>query len=163
MISFNLISNQTNIHLEYKNNLARDRYVLTPISVKYDSLTKSLVIAQELGFNVIRWRIDSSTWTLVAGSALSDLNGTSRTLFNKLCQVAINSKNNTFVADCYNQRIQFFRADLTPGKTLAGVISAKGSNAYLFDQPTAIALDQRQDLYVADSNNFRIQMFQQIQ
>jgi hypothetical protein len=143
----------------YLNQVNTDRstYVLKPISIKSDS--DSIVIAQQTGFNVIRWTNRSSNWELIAGSASSDLNGTSRTLFYRLCSCAIDMNGNTFVNDCNNQRVQFYLGDMSKGRTIAGVIQAKGNNSYIFNQPTAIALDSGLNLYVADSNNYRIQMF----
>lgn len=140
----------------------RNTYVLTPISIRFDSLSQSLVIGQETGFNVVRWPLASSSWTLVAGSASSQLNGTSRTLFNRICSIDISGVNLTFVVDCENERIQYFQGDLSKGRTIAGVIQAKGNNSYIFDNPTSIAFDRANSLFVADANNQRIQSFQTI-
>jgi hypothetical protein len=145
-----------NVYLNQVNS-DRSTYVLKPISIKSD--LNSVVIAQQTGFNVIRWTNRSSNWELIAGSASSDLNGTSRTLFNQLCSCTIDMNGNTFVNDCYNQRVQFYLGDMSKGRTIAGVIQAKGNNSYIFDFPTAIALDSGFNLYVADSNNHRIQLF----
>jgi hypothetical protein len=167
IISFNLTNNQPNIlipHNQNENN--RQTYLSTPISIKYDSTStpSSLVIAQETGFNVVRWILNSNTntWALIAGSASSELNGTSRTLFNKLCAIDIDSYGHTYVDDCNNQRIQFYLGDMQQGHTIAGVIQAQGNNSYTFNQPTAIALDSGYNLWVADSLNYRIQKFQQL-
>jgi sugar lactone lactonase YvrE len=166
IISFNLLTNQSQITIPYNTNSNRNSYVFTPISIKYDLTNNSLVIAQELGFNVVRWMLnsDTTTWTLIAGSASSELNGTSRTLFNKICSIDIDNDggNQTYVNDCYNQRIQFYNGDMTKGRTIAGVIGAIGNNSYTFNHPTAITLDSAKNLYVADSNNFRIQKFKQL-
>ena len=156
IVLFNLTTGLSTLYLNQINS-DRSTYVLTPISIKADS--NSLVIAQATGFNVIRWVKDSPKWSLIAGSASSDLNGTSRTLFNQLCSSTIDAFGNTYVNDCYNQRIQFYAGDMTKGRTIAGVIQARGNNIYTFNFPTAIALDTNLNLYVADSNNFRIQKF----
>ncbi|CAF3804612.1 unnamed protein product [Rotaria sp. Silwood1] len=164
IISFNISNNQANKYLEKTNNLERHQYVETPISIKFDSVTKTIVIAQEKGYNVIRWNINSEYWTLIAGSASSDLTGISRTLFNKLCYVYVDKYAHIYVADCINQRIQFFTysaTELVKGRTIAGVISAVGNNSYIFNHPTAITLDQYGNLFVADSLNYRIQKFKQ--
>ena len=140
----------------------RNQFISTPISIKYSSQTRSLVIAQEKGFNVVRWILGDQSWTLIAGSASSELSGTSRTLFNQLCSINIDKKENSYVNDCRNSRIQFYKGDLTKGKTIAGVIQAPGNNSYLFNYSTSIALDSKFNLFVADSNNFRIQKFLQL-
>lgn len=159
IIEYNLNTTKSQIYLELKSDKERHQYVLTPISIKYDVNSNSLVIAQEYGYNVIRWIINSSAWTLIAGSASSDLSGTSRTLFNRLCDIDIDSQNNTYVDDCYNQRIQFYNGDLTKGRTIAGVILAIGNNSYIFNTPSAIKLDKDNNIYVADTLNYRIQFF----
>ncbi|UJR29556.1 hypothetical protein I4U23_010773 [Adineta vaga] len=160
IVQFNILTNQTNIYLKKDLTQIRNSYVLTPISIKYHLLTNSLVIGQELGYNVIRWKLNTTEWTLIAGSVSSELNGISRTLFNKICSIDIDDQINTFIADCQNQRIQYFQGDGTKGKTIAGVIQANGTNPYLFNQPISITFDSKKNLYVADSNNYRIQSFQ---
>ncbi|CAF1169473.1 unnamed protein product [Adineta ricciae] len=162
IVQFNLINNQTNIYLSFNTNQLRNTYVVTPISLKYHSLTNSLVIGQQMGYNVIRWTLNSTQWTLIAGSVSSELNGTSRTLFNQICAIDIDDQMNTFIADCQNQRIQYFQGDGTKGRTIAGVIQAAGTNPYLFNYPNAITFDQNRSLYISDSQNQRIQLFQRI-
>lgn len=155
----NLTTNQLTIFKTSSSNGNRNTYVLTPISIRFDSNSRSLLIGQQRGFNVVRWSLDSTYWTLVAGSASSQLNGTSRTLFNQICSIEISGFNSTFVVDCQNQRIQYYIGDLTKGRTIAGVIQAQGNNSYIFNYPTSITFDQSMNLYVADSNNQRIQLF----
>ena len=164
IVSFNLQNNQVNSYLNgsIDSNIDRHEYVLTPISIKYSFKSDSFVIGQEKGFNVIRWKKGEKRWTLIAGSASSQLNGTSRTLFNEVCSINVDEYDNTYVNDCQNNRIQFYRGDLTKGKTIAGVIQAPGNNSYLFNGSTSIALDSNKNLYVADSNNTRIQKFIQL-
>jgi hypothetical protein len=162
IIQFNLDNQNTQIFLQFNPNNDRNTCVKTPISVRFDIQSTTLVIAQEQGFNVIRWDLNSTYWTLIAGSASSELQGTSRTLFQTLCGANIDSLGNTYVADCNNQRIQFYQGDLTKGRTIGGVIGASGNNTYLLYYPTATILDGNSNLYVADSNNFRIQMFKQL-
>jgi sugar lactone lactonase YvrE len=162
IIQLNLTTNQSQILIPYNINGNRNTYVYTPISIKFDQITNTLVIGQQLGYNVVRWSMETSYWQLIGGSANSNLNGTSRTLFNSVCSIDIDDQSNTYVNDCYNQRIQFFQGDGTPGKTIAGVIQATGNTSFLFNQPTAITFDQNNNLYVADSNNFRIQLFQRL-
>ncbi|CAF1104887.1 unnamed protein product [Rotaria magnacalcarata] len=163
IVSFNINDKLPKFSLELASNQNNERetYVITPITIKYDTTMNSIIIAQETGYNVIRWDTSSTPakWTLIAGSASSELSGTSRTLFNKVCYANVDPYGNTYVADCYNQRIQYYQGDLTKGRTIAGVILAKGTNPYLFNQPTSVTLDKDNNLYVSDSNNYRIQKF----
>ncbi|CAF3160283.1 unnamed protein product [Rotaria socialis] len=163
IVSFNISDKTPKFSLKLANNQNNERetYVTTPITIKYDITMDSIIIAQETGYNVVRWYTSSTpaTWTLIAGSASSELSGTSRTLFNKVCYANVDRYGNTYVADCYNQRIQYYQGDLTKGRTIAGVILAQGTNPYLFNQPTSVTLDNDNNLYVSDSNNYRIQKF----
>ncbi|CAF1130768.1 unnamed protein product [Adineta steineri] len=160
IIQYNLTTSTANIYIGYDTTQLRNTYVYTPISIRYHSPTTSLVIGQQLGYNVVRWTLGGKNWNLIAGSVSSDLNGTSRTLFNRICSVAVDTQMDTYIADCDNQRIQFFQGDGTKGRTIAGVIQAIGNNSYIFNQPNAIVLNTNLDFYVADSINYRIQMFQ---
>ncbi|CAF4152496.1 unnamed protein product [Rotaria sordida] len=165
IVSFNINNSQAYTYLTKQDNQERNQYVITPISIVYDSYTHTIVIAQELGYNVIRWNTSSTYWTLIAGSASSELSGTSRTLFNKLRHIYVDRFGHLYVTDCFNQRIQFFKYspnELVKGKTIAGVILAIGNNPYIFNNPTAITLDRHKNLYVADSLNYRVQSFEQL-
>jgi len=162
IVSCNIITDQSQVFISYNTNGNRNTYVFTPISIKYDSQSNSLVIAQALGYNVVRWKLGSNFWTLIAGSASSAFTGRSRTLFNQLCSINIDQFNDTYVVDCFNQRIQFYRGDLTQGRTIAGVIQASGNSSFLFNNATSITFDDNYNLYVADSHNYRIQKFLQL-
>jgi len=163
IVSCSQTNTMITVIIPYNSNGDRNTYVYTPISIQYDSYTNSLVIAQQMGYNVIRWSLNSTTkttsWTLIAGSASSELSGTSRTLFNEVCYTDIDQFGHTYVVDCYNQRIQYYLGDLIQGRTIAGVIQASGNNSYLFNYPTTLTYDSKMNLYVADSNNYRIQKF----
>jgi hypothetical protein len=161
IVSCSLTNTVITVIIRYNPSGDRSTYVVTPISIQYDPNTYSLVIAQQMGYNVIRWSLNSTTtsWTLIAGSASSELSGTSRTLFNQVCYTVIDQFGHTYVVDCYNQRIQYYLGDLIQGRTIAGVIQASGNNVYLFNYPTALTYDSSYNLYVADSYNYRIQKF----
>jgi DNA-binding beta-propeller fold protein YncE len=61
-----------------------------------------------------------------------------------------------YVADTYNHRIQKF----DPEGNFMGMWGSKGSGTEQFDNPTSIALGADGLVYVADSNNNRIQVLQ---
>lgn len=149
LLSYNL---QTNLFLLVGS-------VRSPISIRFDSFDRTLIVGQEKAFNVVRWNFDRASSTFIAGSVNGDLNGTSRTLFNQICSLCTDQMGHTYVVDCLNQRIQMFDKDQGKGRTILGVIQAKGNNSYLFSQPTSIAFDSKFNLYVADSLNYRIQFF----
>jgi hypothetical protein len=138
----------------------RNTYVDAPISIRFDVSSLSLVIAQKRAYNVVRWPLSALQWTFVAGSVNGDLNGTSRTLFDVICSISVDVRGYLYVVDCVNERIQYFADQSAKGQTIAGVIRAKGNNSYLFSHPTAITSDSKMNLYVSDSLNYRIQVFE---
>ncbi|HSF50887.1 MAG TPA: NHL repeat-containing protein [Nitrososphaeraceae archaeon] len=68
--------------------------------------------------------------------------------------VALDSKDNLYVADTYNNRIQKIQPD---GNITS--IGEQGSELGEFYLPYGIALDSKDNLYVADTKNNRIQKF----
>ena len=162
IVRLNLKTNEWIVLFDRSSRADRSSYLRYPIAIEYDWRNETLLIAQELSFNIVRCRAPFSRWTLVAGSAGSDLNGTSRTLFNQLCSFSLDSSRNIHVADCFNERIQYFDNDLAKGRTVAGVVQANGNTDYLFKHPTSIAFDSKDNLHVSDSLNYRIQVFRKI-
>ena len=59
----------------------------------------------------------------------------------------------TFIADCYNHRIQVLNPDLTFSHTFG----SKGSDKGHFNYPSDVAIDRRGLVYVADTYNHCIQ------
>jgi len=64
-----------------------------------------------------------------------------------------------YVADRYNNRIQFFFANQNEGLTIAGITSIAGTNSSLLRSPSGIGLDSQLNLYIVDHWNSRIQKF----
>jgi filamentous hemagglutinin family protein len=71
----------------------------------------------------------------------------------------LSSSSNVYVSDSSNNRIQSFLVDQTNGTTLAGITGVNGSANNLLDNPLGITFDGQLNLYVADSNNQRVQKF----
>jgi hypothetical protein len=130
----------------------------SPRGLHYDSRTNSLFIANPGANNVVRWVIGDSNWTLVAG----DINGSSGNgsmTLNNPWDVTLDPIGNVYVADRYNNRIQFFLAGQLNGTTIAGVTGVSGGGSQYLDEPLGVALDNQLNLYVADANNDRVQKF----
>ncbi len=66
---------------------------------------------------------------------------------------------NMYVADTANHRIQFFLNGQTNGTTIAGLTGSIGSTSTKLFNPSKIVLDSQLNLYVADTDNQRIQKF----
>ncbi|CAF1553493.1 unnamed protein product [Adineta ricciae] len=121
-----------------------------------DLATNSLVIANRISNNVVRWIIGASTWTLVVDD-IGGAAGTSSKLLNSPCSLAFDVLGNLYVADTFNHRIQFFQVGSANGTTVAGKTGVFGSNATLVNVPYALKLDNENNLYVADTYNQRVQ------
>ena len=129
-----------------------------PFGIYLDLTSNSLIIANREANNIVKWVLGDSTWTLLVGSG-SGSSGSSSTLLNGPCGVILDPLGNIYVADTSNHRIQFFRKGQTNGTTVAGITGVSGSTDLLLSGPYAIRLDIDNSLYVADTNNQRIQKF----
>jgi sugar lactone lactonase YvrE len=129
-----------------------------PIGLYFDSSSNSLLIANSVGHNIVRWVVGANSWTLVAGS-ISGTSGSTSTLLNQPQDVVLDSMGNLYVADGYNNRVQFFLAGQSSGVTIAGTgtPSSTATGLYL---PTSVAVDAQFNVYVSDYQNLRVQKFQ---
>ncbi len=75
--------------------------------------------------------------------------------FNNPTAIAIDSKNNIFVADTGNHRIQKFDSD---GNFLVSW-GTEGTGQGQFEQPVGLAIDSSDNIYVVDKKNNNIQKF----
>ncbi|CAF1214765.1 unnamed protein product [Adineta steineri] len=97
IIRYDTTTKTPDVYIAYDTTPLRNTYVHAPISIRYHAPITSLVIAQQLGYNVVRWTLGGKNWNLICGSVSSELNGTSRTLFNRICSVDVDSQTNTYV------------------------------------------------------------------
>ncbi len=130
----------------------------SPRGMYFDSSTNSLIIANSGANNIVRWVIGASSWTLVAGS-INGVVGNGSTALNSPWDVKLDSMGNVYVADRYNERIQFFAAGQTNATTIAGTTGVSGTGAGQLNGPLSVALDSQMNLIVVDSFNNRVQKF----
>lgn len=129
-----------------------------PISVYFDSSSKSLFIVNYNANSLVRWILGTSCWTLVAGDITGN-SGTTSILFSQPTAVVLDPFGNTYVSDSANHRIQFFSPYEGNGTTLEGITGISGNNNNMLDYPQGITFDIQLNLYVADSLNQRVQKF----
>ncbi|CAF1164248.1 unnamed protein product [Rotaria sordida] len=129
-----------------------------PIGLHFDSLSNSLVVANYGAHNIVRFVLGVSTWTVAAGNS-SGFSGATSTDLNSPLEATFDPMGNMYVADRNNHRIQFFHDGQLNGTTIAGITNVSGNNATTLNWPRSVRLDSQLNLYVADSNNHRIQKF----
>ncbi|CAF3084524.1 unnamed protein product [Rotaria sp. Silwood2] len=130
-----------------------------PVGLYFDEPNNDLYISNYLGHSITKWKIGETAGTFIAGTP--GKNGTSSTQFYSPSTVALDKNGNMYIADTSNHRIQLFcYGSLKEGKTIAGITGQNGNNPNQLNFPHDLALDiQKLDLYIADSDNNRIQKF----
>jgi DNA-binding beta-propeller fold protein YncE len=129
-----------------------------PRGLLYDVMTDSLVIANSQANNIVRWVLNSTSWTLLAGS-INGTGGNTSMLLDRPKDMVFDSMGYMYVADEYNHRIQVFAPDQLNGTTIAGITGVSGILATYLNACTSVAFDSQFHLYVADYKNARIQKF----
>ena len=129
-----------------------------PMGVHFDAFSNSLFITNYASHMVVRWVLGENRWTLVAGDPRGVSGNTSTLLFNPR-DVTLDPMGNIYIVDRSNHRIQLYMVGETNGITIAGVAGVRGSNATLLNVPRSVELDNQLNLYVADTDNHRIQKF----
>lgn len=129
-----------------------------PIWLLFDSFSNALFISNIDNNNILRWKVGDDHWSLVVGSIPGTAGNTSRSI-NGARSFTMDPMGNLYVADRRNHRIQFFPVDQSVGTTIIGITGQSGNSSHLLDDPFGIALDNQLNVYVADSENQRIQKF----
>lgn len=124
----------------------------------FEPSTNSLVIVNSECHNIVRWVIDASSWTLIAGSS-KGVAGTSSTGLNTPEGLVFDPMMNLYVADRFNHRVQLFLKGQLTGKTVVGTTGTAGATTSLLNNPYAVALDSKLNLYVSDRYNSRVLRF----
>lgn len=132
--------------------------LFNPIRVYFETSSNSFIISNHATHNIVRWISGASSWTLLAGDP-SGVFGNSSTQLRFPTDAIFDPMGNMYVADKDNYRIQLFMVNQTEAITIAGVTSVFGNTSTLLAQPWSVKLDNQLNLYVADSQNHRIQKF----
>ena len=130
-----------------------------PHGLFFEQSSNSLLIANSAAYNIVRWVLNDTQWSIVVGNSGGTFNGISPSTLNYPTDVTIDPMSNIYVADRSNHRVQFFMAGQLNATTIAGKTGMAGSNATLLHTPNALTFDNQLNLYVADLDNHRIQKF----
>lgn len=128
-----------------------------PMGIYIDVNNKSIIyVADSANNRIQKWVIGGSTGTTVAGG---NSVGTGLNQLSNPRAVISDSNGVLYISDTNNHRIMMWTSGATSGTVLAGTSGTAGSTATMLDYPNGIAFDANQNLYVADSNNYRIQKY----
>ena len=132
----------------------------TPHGLALDEINSFIYVVDRFNNRVQRFPLDGSGIGVTVaggngvGSTASRLNGPTDMHLSKI-------DGSIYIADCYNNRVQKWQRNATSGITVAGSPSGvAGNTSYLLNLIFGLAIDDKEEyLYVADSNNNRIQRF----
>jgi tripartite motif-containing protein 71 len=130
-----------------------------PVGLYLDVSSNSFYIANSNAHNIVRWVVNASIWTLIAGNANGQVGFTSTMLYNPT-DVTLDYMGNVYVTDNSNNRIQFFLSGQFNGTTIAGITSVSANAANTLNGPQSVTLDSNLNLYVVDTSNNRILKFE---
>ncbi|UJR16830.1 hypothetical protein I4U23_003729 [Adineta vaga] len=127
-----------------------------PSSLVYDESNQDLYITNALSETVIKWHINASNGTFVAG--ISATSGSSAILLANPIDLKLDRWNNIYVVDRGNSRIQLFCNGNSTGITIVGA----GSNNGNLISPYSVAIDSQLNLYVSDNAFARVTKFSKL-
>jgi sugar lactone lactonase YvrE len=127
-----------------------------PTGLYFDVSSNSFYVANSDAHNIVRWVVNASTWTLIAGSDNGQIGATSTMLYYPT-DVTFDYMGNMYVADNFNNRIQLFLSGQVNGTTIAGITGVSASTTNTLDAPQSVTLDSNLNLYVVDTGNSRVQ------
>lgn len=116
----------------------------------------SLYVSDSWNNRVMKWSPGASKGVVVAGGQGK---GRDRTQLNCPMGLIVDTSGTIYVADHWNDRVMRWRTNASCGERIAGDQYLPGDNASQLNGPEGVAFDSHGNLYVADSNNHRIQRF----
>ncbi|KQO17770.1 hypothetical protein ASF12_03655 [Paenibacillus sp. Leaf72] len=105
-------------------------------------------------------KLDAITGSWSAWGKIDGSSGTGLGEFENPTGVAVDGNGNVYVADRNNHRIQKLDAGTGTWGAWGKAGGGQGSGSGEFAYPSSVAVDSEGNVYVADTNNFRIQMLE---
>ena len=115
-------------------------------------ITNHLYCSLGAGHQVVKQSLDndSSLMVIVVGNGTK---GSADNMLNEPRGIFVTVNLDIYVADCRNNRVQFFKYGQSDGVTITGGISISSINLHL---PTCVFLDADGYLFIVDNANHRI-------
>lgn len=117
---------------------------------------EALYVSDSWNDRVVKWEKEATEGILVAGGHGK---GQDRTQLYYPAGLIVDRFGTIYVADHNNHRVMRWYKDASYGSIIAGDRYLSGDSSDKLNGPEGIAFDQYGNLYVADSNNHRIQRF----
>ena len=128
-----------------------------PMGIFIDVNNQSMLyIVDSENHRIQLWIIGATSGVTVAGG---NSNGPALNQLDKPRTVIGDSNGNLYISDTNNHRIVMWAQGASVGIVIAGTSGLQGSSSLLLKYPNGITFDSDKNLYVADSNNFRIQKY----
>ncbi|CAF1408959.1 unnamed protein product, partial [Adineta ricciae] len=107
--------------------------------------------------NAVVWKLDKGSTVPVIIAGVKAVTGSTAGLFSNPQAVYVDSKQNMYVSDLMNHRIQKFINGSTVGTTVAGITSTPGSQLNQLRGPRYLWVDPNEEyIYIAESDNSRV-------
>ncbi|CAF1588360.1 unnamed protein product [Adineta steineri] len=129
-----------------------------PSMIEYVSSTNILYIADTMNHRIMKYLLNASSGTVVAGG---NGQGLSNTQLSKPYGMALDLSTNSLIICNYAAHtvVRWILGDNSWTLIAGSASGTSGSSATLLYQPVGVTLDQYGNIYVADSGNHRIQCF----
>lgn len=119
-------------------------------------LDKAVYVSDSWNDRVVRWDMGAIEGVVVAGGQGKGRNPSQLTHPTGL---VVDQCGTVYVADYWNNRVMQWHRGATCGRRIAGHVRLSGYKANQLNGPEGLAFDSFGNLYVADSNNRRIQRY----
>ena len=117
---------------------------------------KALYVSDTWNDRVMKWNQGAEEGIIAAGGQGK---GNNQGQLNHPTGLLVDQLGTIYVADYWNHRVMRWDRDATHGKKIAGRSLVPGYKQDQLNGPEGIAFDRYGNLYVADSNNHRVQRF----
>ncbi|CAF0921761.1 unnamed protein product [Adineta ricciae] len=117
-----------------------------------DTSATTIWIADTNNHRIVKWT-SPTTSTVVCGGYGTENN---QLIYPFGVYVDANDANALYVADTGNHRIQKFLTGATTGVTVAGITQYYGYGLNQLRRPSAVMVDNNQNMFIVDTNNNRI-------